>query len=149
MQIVEVYKPKSIAEAHCVQQLLEEAGIECQIAGEQLSNLYGMAVGWNMPSVLVVDEDAARARQLIEGKLGSAPAEPPPKLEFRFGMRALLMNFMLIAFILGLYVPLGSYWEDFAFLSIMLLVVGNIAVFVYLRNKRSSVAEEKDANCGR
>lgn len=142
MRIIEVYKPRSSVEAHCLLQLLDEAGIECQIAGEELSSMYGMAVGFNMPSIYVLEEDAERACQLIVDKLGIPLVAEPPQLEFRFGMRGLLINFTLVAFILGLYVPLGAYWEDFAFSAFMSLVIGNLMVFAHGRNKRWSKVEE-------
>lgn len=142
MRIIEIYKARSSVEAHCLQQLLEEAGIDCQIAGDQLSSMYGMAVGWNMPSILVSEEDAPRAYELIKEKLGLPSAAPQPELIFQFGMRSVLVNVTLISLILGLYIPLGTHWPDFAFLAFLMLFLGNVLAFVYVRNKGS--AEGKD-----
>jgi Putative prokaryotic signal transducing protein len=144
MRIVEVYKPSSAVEAHCVRHLLEEAGIPCQIAGDQFSFLYGMAVGWNTSSVLVSEEDFQRARQLIEDRLGLAPVDLPPKPVFRYGMRTLLINFTLITIIFALYIPLGSHWPDFAYSAFLLLFPGNAMVFAYYRNRRCPIAEGTD-----
>jgi Putative prokaryotic signal transducing protein len=144
MRIIEIYKARSSAEAHCLQQILDEAGIDCQIAGDELSSLYGIAVSWNPPTILVSEEDAPRAYQLIEEHVGSPPDESQPEFKFQFGMRSVLVNLTLISFILGLYIPLGTTWPDFAFLAFMLLFLGNIVVFVHLRNKRTAIADEKD-----
>lgn len=149
MRIVEAYEPRTSVEAHCVQQLLEEAGIKSQITGEQLASLYGMAAGWNTPSILVAEEDMQRARQLIADQLGPLSTDPPPKRVFQYGMRSVLINFTLIAIIFGFYVPLGSYWPGFAYFAFLWLFLGNVMVFAYVRNKRRQIVEGKDSDCDR
>ncbi len=135
LRIVEAYKAGSAVKAHCIGQLLQEAGIKYQIAGENLASLYGIEPAWAMPSILVAEDDLQHARQLIADQLGLSLAEPPPKPVFRYGMRALLINLTLIAIIFGLYVPLGSHWPNIACATFIWLLLGNVAAFAYTHKK--------------
>jgi len=139
LRIVEAYKAGSSVEAHCIGQLLQEAGIKYQIAGENLASLYGIEPAWAMPSILVAEDDLQRARQLIADQLGLSLAEPHPTPVFRYGMRALLINLTLIAIIFGLYVPLGSYWPNIAYGAFFWALFGNVAAFAYTHKKHRQV----------
>ena len=62
-----VYTAENPAEAHLVAGLLEEEGIQCAVEGDLLTGAR-MALAMDsatLPTVLVRDEDAARAIQLI------------------------------------------------------------------------------------
>jgi hypothetical protein len=116
--------------------MLEDAGIECQITGEDLASLYGNIASWNKTSILVSENDVQRARELIADQLGqSLSKDEQPKRMFQFGMRSLLINVTLIAVILGFYRAFGPQWSDFATTSFYFLFWGNVFVYAYFRRR--------------
>jgi hypothetical protein len=117
-------------------QTLEEEGIGCQIVGEHVETLYGLAHAWNRPGIVVSEENEQRAREVLASRLGAAPEDPPLNLKFQYGLRALLVNFMLIAVIFAFYRPFGPAWPDFAFGAFLLLVIGNVFALIYVRKRR-------------
>jgi hypothetical protein len=72
-RVVEVYRAKNGAQAHLLATALEEAGIKAEIQGENLHPLSLTAVNlisdsplwWAAPRILVLEEDAERAGQLL------------------------------------------------------------------------------------
>jgi hypothetical protein len=136
MRIVEAYKPSSVAEAHCIRQLLEEAGIACQITGEDLASLYGIGTSWNKASILVSEDDVQRARELIAHQLAQSPKDVEPKRTFQYGMRSILINVTLIAIILGFYLPMGPQWPKFAKPAFFYLFLGNVMAYAYMLKRR-------------
>ena len=142
-KLVAVYKASSAVEAHCVGQLLDEAGIDCRIEGVHLESIYGIGTGWTMPNVLVFEEDLEVARQLIADQLKISAPEPPPKRPLRYGMKSLLINMTLIAIILGFYAPLGAQWSAFALAAFQFLVAGNVLAFAYASRKRHRIMDER------
>lgn len=66
--LVEVFRARNSIEAHLVKSALEEAGIRARVTGDMLQGAVGeIPMGWmTAPQVLVFDEDAGRARALIE-----------------------------------------------------------------------------------
>ena len=143
-KLVAAYKASSAVEAHCVGQLLDEAGIECRIDGEYLESIYGIGTGLAMPSILVSETDVQRARQLIAAQLGTPTEDSPPKRPIRYGMKSLLINVTLIAIIFGFYIPLGTYWPGFALPAFLYLFLGNLMAFAYAYEKRRRSADEHD-----
>jgi hypothetical protein len=148
MRIVEAYKPSSVAEAHCICQMLEDAGIECQITGEDLATMYGISTGWNKAGILVSEDNLPRARELIAHQLAqSSPNHVEPKRTFQYGMRSILINVTLIAIILGFYLPMGPQWPDFAKLAFFYLFLGNVMAYAYVLKRRRSMVDESDTDC--
>ena len=138
MQVVEIYKASAV-EARCVCQILEEEGVECQLVGEHLESAFGFAASWNTASVLVSEEDAQRAREILIERLASPAEDPRPVQVFQFGLRALFVNLTLIAVILGLYRPLDLAWPDFAIYAFYLLLIGNVLALIYIHKRRRHI----------
>jgi hypothetical protein len=67
-QLVEVYAARDSMEAHFVRTLLEDDGIDARVVGEGLTFAIGdLPLGLpTSPRVWVRDEDAERARELID-----------------------------------------------------------------------------------
>lgn len=64
-KLVQIYVAENTAQAHVIQNALEDAGIPAQVQGDALSG--GIPLGWaTAPTILVFEEDAERARLLIE-----------------------------------------------------------------------------------
>jgi Putative prokaryotic signal transducing protein len=145
VKLVAVYKASSAVEAHCVGQILDEAGIECRIEGGHLESIYGIGTSWTMLNILVSEDDVQQARQLIADQLAASKADSPPKRPVRYGMKSLLVNVTLIAIIFGFYRSLGAQWPRFALSGFLYLFLGNVLIFAYLYKKRRSLADEHDA----
>jgi hypothetical protein len=72
-RVVEVYRAKNATQAHMLATALEEAGIKAEVQGESLNTLSLTAVNlisdaplwWAAPRILVMEEDAERAGQLL------------------------------------------------------------------------------------
>ncbi|MGE3313816.1 MAG: DUF2007 domain-containing protein [Planctomycetaceae bacterium] len=66
--LVEVFRARNAVEAHIVKSALEDAGIRARVTGEMLQGVLGeIPTGWaTAPQVLVFEDDAARARELIQ-----------------------------------------------------------------------------------
>lgn len=66
-RIVEVYRAKNSIQAHLFATELNNAGIECQVVGDQLEGAIGeIPLGWSTaPQILVKESDAPRARSLL------------------------------------------------------------------------------------
>jgi Putative prokaryotic signal transducing protein len=72
-RVVEVYRAKNATQAHMLATALEEAGIKAEVQGENLHPLSLTAVNlisdsplwWAAPRILVLEEDAERAGQLL------------------------------------------------------------------------------------
>ena len=76
--LVEVYRAKNSVEAYLIKAALDDAGIRARVTGDMLQGAIGdIPVGWmTSPQILVMDQDADRARALI----GEIDAErQPPK----------------------------------------------------------------------
>jgi hypothetical protein len=137
MRIVEAYKPNTVVEAHCIRQMLEDAGIACKITGEDLASMYGHNTNWNKASILVSEYDLPRVRELIADKLAqSTSKDDQSNRGFQYGMRSLLINFTLIAVTLGFYRAFGRQWPDFAKTSFYFLFWGNALVYAYVLKRR-------------
>jgi hypothetical protein len=141
---VPIYKANSV-EAHCVCQLLEESGVECEVVGEHLESTFGLAAPWNVTSVLVSEDDAERAREIIAERLALRAHDSPQNAMLQYGLRAMLVNFTFIALILGLYRPFGYAWPAFALLAFQTLAVGNVLAFRYFRKRRRAIGDSDQA----
>jgi hypothetical protein len=145
-KLVTAYKAGSAVEAHCVGQLLKEAGIECRIDGEYLESVYGIGMGWTRPSILVTEVNLQRARELIADQLAASSPDPPTKRPLRYGMKSLLINLTLFALIFGFYTTLGAQWPRFAFSAFLYVFLGNMLILAYLYKKCRRLAEEEDTD---
>lgn len=143
MQVVEIYKANAV-EARCICQILEDEGIACQLVGEHLESTFGLAAPWNMASILVSENEAHRAREILANRLALRGNDPQPNEIFQFGLRAMFVNFTLIAIILGLYRPLELAWPDFAIPAFYTLLFGNLLAFIYFRKRRRPIDDSKD-----
>jgi hypothetical protein len=67
-RLVEVYRAKNSVEAHLIKAALDEAGIRARVTGDMLQGAIGdIPTGWmTSPQILVMELDAARARELIQ-----------------------------------------------------------------------------------
>lgn len=64
-KLVQIYVAENTAHAHVIQSALEDEGIPAQVEGDALTG--GLPLGWSTaPSILVFEEDAERARLLID-----------------------------------------------------------------------------------
>lgn len=135
MQVVEAYRVNDIVEAHCIGELLDEAGINYQLSGDCFAASYGFLGGWTMPSIVVDAKDVKRARQLIAQRLGHRLADPVATLTLRYGLRALMFNVTAIAVIFSFYLPLEQHWPTFAYGAFMLLVIANFAACIRASRK--------------
>ena len=86
-RLVEVYRAANLAQAHAIRAVLEEADIRVAIHGELLQGAVGeLPMGWpTSPRVLVAEDDAEAARELIEGmelqsRREDADSEPSPEM---------------------------------------------------------------------
>jgi len=64
--MIEVHKTNDPVEMSFVQAVLKEAGIPCFVTDDQASSLYGGSLKQLRPRLMVADEDADEARQLLE-----------------------------------------------------------------------------------
>ncbi|HEX2475434.1 MAG TPA: DUF2007 domain-containing protein, partial [Lacipirellulaceae bacterium] len=128
-------------EAHCVCQILEESGVQCEVVGDHLESTFGLAAPWNVTSVLVSEDDAKQARGIIADRLALCALDAPQNAALQYGLRAMLVNFTCIAIILALYRPLDQAWTAFALLAFQTLVVGNVLAFRYFRKRRRAVED--------
>jgi hypothetical protein len=107
MQVVEIYKASEPAEAQSICQILDDAEIKCRVVGGDLTAL-GVGTGLALTSILVAEDDAHRARELVAARLTdlginrSRPVRP-----FQFGLAALFTLITVVAVALGLYPTLG------------------------------------------
>ncbi|HVT28502.1 MAG TPA: DUF2007 domain-containing protein [Lacipirellulaceae bacterium] len=144
MGVVKVYKAGSSVEAEVVSEILDEAGIECRIVGEQLQSTLGVPSISEMASieVLVSDADKAAARKLIDDwatvQFQQRQAETKRKLQY--GMKWLLINFTLIACVFALYPLLGPNWHVVAAPLFAFIVWGNLMVGAYLHKQRERIS---------
>jgi hypothetical protein len=61
-----IYEPEHAIEANIIAGLLKQAGISAHIAGEYLQGAAGELPVFGLVRIMVADEDAEAARQLIE-----------------------------------------------------------------------------------
>ena len=64
--MIEVHRANDPVEISFVRAVLQEAGIDCFVADEQTSSLYGGSLKQLRPRILVADDDAEEARRLLK-----------------------------------------------------------------------------------
>ncbi|TWI54895.1 putative signal transducing protein [Pseudomonas duriflava] len=77
--MLRVYEPRDLLEAEMLLALLDSEGIEAFLAGRHLIGAIGELPACGLLGVMVQDEDAACARELIEAYMTACPcpdAEP-------------------------------------------------------------------------
>ncbi len=76
-----IYQAASITDAHLLKQLLEQQGIAAHIAGEYLQGAVGELPANTPITLMVADDDAIRARNVVDDWVQSAPAEDGVAIE--------------------------------------------------------------------
>lgn len=64
--MIEVHRANDPVEISFVRAVLQEAGIDCFVADDQTSSLYGGSLKQLRPRILVADDDAEEARRLLK-----------------------------------------------------------------------------------
>src|SRR5262245_20038096 len=133
MRVTEIYKASNAAEAHCVCQILDEAGIASRAVSGDVA-FAGLRAGIDQHPVLVAAADAQRAREHLAARLeelgmNQSQAETP----FQYGLSALLIITSLVAITLGLDHALGPELAQLLVLSFLGTI---LLIFAFVRMRR-------------
>lgn len=71
--MIAIYHPVSLIEAQCLKDMLEHHHIFCHIAGADLTGAIGELPAMGLLALQVDDNDAGRAKQLIEEYQSAVP----------------------------------------------------------------------------
>ncbi len=130
--LVKIANCKDTFEGEVVKGLLADNGIDCYLQNETMSQIYGGIQAMEV-DVLVAEEDAEKAKELLASRPKEEPVEPStPVKEPKSIKRQLLESLVFTVFMIIIYLFCGFLKGDFDSFSKYVLYSGCIFLGYFL-----------------